>query len=37
MDEETFKVYIDYHLSTCERLDLIGASSHTLDMVMKND
>ena len=37
MDEETFKIYIDYHLKTCERLDLIGASSHTLDMVTKND
>lgn len=35
MDEETFKVYIDYHLSTCERLDLIGASSHTLDILEK--
>lgn len=35
MDEETFKLYIEYHLSTCERLDLIGASSHTLDIVKK--
>lgn len=33
MDEETFKVYIEYHLKTCERLDLIGASSHTLDIL----
>lgn len=33
MDEETFKVYIDYHFKTCERLDLIGASSHTLDIL----
>lgn len=37
MDEETFKIYIDYHLKTCERLDLIGASSHTLDIVTKDD
>ena len=35
MDEETFKVYINYHLSTCERLDLIGASAHTLDILEK--
>lgn len=33
MDEETFRVYIDYHFKTCERLDLIGASSHTLDIL----
>ena len=37
MDEETFKVYINYHLSTCERLDLIGASSHTLDILEKGE
>ncbi len=35
MDEETFKIYIDYHLKICERLDLIGASSHTLDILEK--
>lgn len=35
MDEETFKIFLDYHLSTCERLDLIGASSHTLDILEK--
>ena len=35
MDEETFKVFIEYHLSSCERLDLIGASSHTLDILEK--
>lgn len=35
MDEETFKLFIDYHLSTCERKDLIGASSHVLDIVRK--
>lgn len=36
MDEETFQLFIDYHLSTCERQDLIGASAHTLDILMKN-
>ena len=32
-DEETFEVFIEYHLKTCERLDLIGASSHILDIL----
>lgn len=35
MDEETFKLFIDYHLSTCERSDLLGASAHTLDILRK--
>ena len=35
MDEETFKKYIEYHLSTCERQDLIGAAGHTLDILRK--
>ena len=35
MDEETFKVFIDYHLATCERYELLGASSHTLDILEK--
>lgn len=35
MDEETFNIYINYHLSTCERKDLIGAGAHTLD-ILKN-
>ena len=33
MDEETFNIFIDYHFKTCERLDLIGASTHTLDIL----
>ena len=37
MDEETFETFIQYHLSTCERQDLIGASSHTLDILRKVD
>ena len=32
---ESFKVYLDYHLRTCERKDLLGASSHVLDIVTK--
>lgn len=35
MDEETFKKYIDYHLNTCERQDMIGAAGHTLDILRK--
>ena len=35
MDDETFNIYLDYHLSTCERKDLIGAGAHTLD-ILKN-
>ncbi|MBQ9984152.1 MAG: methyltransferase domain-containing protein [Lachnospiraceae bacterium] len=35
MDEETFQVYIQYHLSVCERQDLIGAGAHTLDILRR--
>ncbi|WP_234122528.1 class I SAM-dependent methyltransferase [Clostridium hydrogenum] len=35
MDEETFKLFIKYHLSTCERPELLGASSHTVDILRK--
>lgn len=35
MDEETFKLFIQYHLTTCERPELLGASSHTLDILRK--
>lgn len=35
MDDETFQTFIDYHLSTCERTDLLGASAHTLDILRK--
>lgn len=33
MDEETFELFVKYHLSVCERQDLIGAGSHTLDIL----
>lgn len=33
MDEETFQLFIKYHLSVCERQDLIGAGAHTLDIL----
>lgn len=35
MDEETFDIFIKYHLSTCEREDLLGAGAHTLDILIK--
>lgn len=35
MDEETFGLFLDYHFSTCERADLLGASAHTLDILIK--
>ena len=33
MDEYTFGKWLEYHLATCERQDLIGASNHTLDIL----
>lgn len=35
MDDETFEMFIQYHLSTCERMDMMGASSHTVDILIK--
>lgn len=35
MDEETYKIYLDYHFTICERQDLIGASHHCLDILIK--
>lgn len=35
MNDETFKIFLDYHFKTCERMDMIGASSHTLDILIK--
>ena len=35
MDAETFAKWVEYHLATCERQDLIGASHHTLDILKK--
>lgn len=33
MDDETYRLFIEYHLSTCERPELLGASAHTLDIL----
>lgn len=35
MDEDTFKLFMDYHFVICERADLLGASGHTLDILTK--
>lgn len=35
MDAKTFEKWVEYHLSTCERQDLVGASHHTLDILRK--
>lgn len=35
MDDETYNKFIDYHLSTCERMDMIGSSAHTVDILKK--
>lgn len=36
MDDETYELFLQYHLATCERQDLIGASAHTVDILKKN-
>ncbi|MBR6696725.1 MAG: methyltransferase domain-containing protein [Lachnospiraceae bacterium] len=33
MDDETFEMFMKYHLSTCERADLLGAGAHTMDIL----
>ena len=35
MDDETFKIYLKYHFATCEREDLLGVTSHALDIFRK--
>lgn len=35
MDDKTFDIYLKYHLSICERKELLGASSHVLDILKK--
>ncbi len=35
LDEEEFELYIKYHQSICERKELLGASSHVLDILIK--
>ena len=35
LDEEEFGLFVEYHLSTCERADLLGASGHLVDVLRK--
>lgn len=35
MDDEMFKLYLDYHFATCEREDLLGVTSHSIDIFKK--
>ena len=35
LNDEDFKIYIDYHLKNCRRKDLIGYSSHILEILRK--
>ena len=35
MDDEAFALYLNYHFATCERADLLGVTSHALDIFQK--
>lgn len=35
MDDATFDVLMQYHFAICERMDLIGATNHSLDILEK--
>lgn len=35
MDDETFDLYLKYHFKTCEKLELLGAGRHILDILKK--
>ena len=35
MDKNTFALYLQYHLSICERRDMVGITHHSLDIVRK--
>ena len=35
MSRELFDKFVEYHLSTCERPELLGAGAHTLDILQK--
>lgn len=33
LDDEEFEYFIQYHLATCERMDLMGATGHVVDIL----
>ena len=35
LTEKEFKIYLDYHLKTCKRKDMLGYSAHLLDILEK--
>lgn len=35
MDRDTFELYLKYHFATCERKDLVGVTSHAIDIFRK--
>ncbi len=35
MDDQTFQLYLKYHFATCERTDLLGVTSHAIDIFKK--
>lgn len=37
MDNDTFKLYLKYHFATCEREDLLGITSHAIDVFKKQE
>jgi SAM-dependent methyltransferase len=36
MDEDLFRLYMQYHFAVCERGDMVGLSHHVLDVFRKN-
>ena len=36
LDDELFEIYLKYHFATCERNDMLGLSSHTIDIFKKD-
>lgn len=37
LTEEEFEHFVQYQLATCERMDLIGAGAHTVDILRKRE
>jgi ubiquinone/menaquinone biosynthesis C-methylase UbiE len=35
MDNDTFNLFLQYHFATCEREDLLGVTSHAIDIFRK--
>lgn len=35
MDQETYELFLKYHLATCERPELLGAGAHTVDILKR--